>query len=248
MADDYGFTMADLASGGGGGDPTQIDTTGMGGGFDQTSYAPTNIDWGQYGPPGSGSSWMDSTPSSSYGSTNYSYTNDPSFNTPFMQGLQDPFGNPTGGMGGNYAQMAAMARQSGAMGMGRANATQASAGVLGASMNPFDPYRSTFAKQLMQLQADPSTMMRLPGYQAGLQAVQRTQGAQGYQGSGQMMNELAGFGQNFYDQQMQRLSGLAGANAAPGAGAGLMYQGVRDASNLMGQSQASYGFAAGLGY
>jgi hypothetical protein len=110
---------------------------------------------------------------------------------------------------------------------------------LGKSMNPFDSARPQFMQQMQQLQSNPSSITSTPGYAAGLEGVQRTMAAQGYQGSGNMMSALQNYSGDFYMKQMQMLSGLAGANAAPGAGAGVQQWGLEQGTNLIGQGQAS---------
>jgi hypothetical protein len=71
--------------------------------------------------------------------------------------------------------------------------------------------RAPYVQQLQQLMANPNGVLpNTPGYQAGLQAVQRSQSAQGYQGSGNMMAALQQYGGNAYSQQAQMLSQLAG--------------------------------------
>lgn len=54
---------------------------------------------------------------------------------------------------------------------------------------------------------DPTDVTKLPGFQTGLEAVQRSMAAQGYQGSGNMMAALARYGGDFYNQAVgQRLA------------------------------------------
>ena len=117
---------------------------------------------------------------------------------------------------------------------------------LGDAQNPFDQYRSVFAKQLMQLQSDPGSISRLPGYLGGLEGVQRSMASQGYQDSGNMMAELQKYSGDFYQKESARLAGLAGANAAPGAGAATTMAGMGAGINLQGQGQASKAYATAL--
>lgn len=81
--------------------------------------------------------------------------------------------------------------------------------------DPNAQYRAQYAQQLKDLMSNPGSITSLPGYKAGLEAVTRGGAAQGLQGSGAMAARLAGFGQNFYDQQLTRLSQLAGTNMSP---------------------------------
>ncbi len=60
-------------------------------------------------------------------------------------------------------------------------------------------------------------VQNLPGYQAGMDAVQRSMAAQGYQGSGNMMAALQNYGQQAYQQAMgnyQTQQQVANQNAA----------------------------------
>lgn len=87
-------------------------------------------------------------------------------------------------------------------------------------IDPFGAYRSGYARQLAELMANPSSVTKLPGYDASLkaaeQALTRNLAAQGLTGSGTAAEALANFGgqfQNqFYQQQIAQLAGLSGAN------------------------------------
>lgn len=63
--------------------------------------------------------------------------------------------------------------------------------------------------QLAALLADPSSMTKLPGYEAGLQAVQRSGAANGYLGSGNMVVGLQKYGGDFYNNTLRQLSSIA---------------------------------------
>lgn len=69
-----------------------------------------------------------------------------------------------------------------------------------------------YARQLQALMRDPSSVSKLPGYEAGLQAVQRSMASQGYSGSGNMATALQKYGGDIYGQQIQRLAALQGAD------------------------------------
>lgn len=58
---------------------------------------------------------------------------------------------------------------------------------------------------------DPSDVTKLPGYQAGLEAVRRSMASQGYQGSGNMMAALSKYGGDFYNQAVNQR--IASGNA-----------------------------------
>ncbi|HWV44638.1 MAG TPA: hypothetical protein VN039_01195 [Nitrospira sp.] len=151
------------------------------------------------------------TPTAS-GSDSFSLTGDGSGSSSLLDKLKSYLGElgsagkTIGKVGGGLNIL------SGLYGLTQANKVAAAA-------DPFAPYRSQYATQLSALEANPSSITSLPGYTAGLQAVQRAQAAQGYTGSGNAMNALAQYGQGFYNQQVQQLAALAGAGATPGAGA-----------------------------
>jgi hypothetical protein len=123
---------------------------------------------------------------------------------------------------------------SGLYGLNAAQQMQAMAG----RADPFSTYRPGYAAQLSQLTADPSRITSMPGYRAGLQAVQRSMAAQGYQGSGNMMAAMAKYGGDFYGQEVNRLASLGGANISPQTA--LMGQGM--ASDLASRGLASLGY------
>lgn len=104
--------------------------------------------------------------------------------------------------------------------------------------DPFAGYRPGYAAQLAQLTADPSRITSMPGYRAGMQAVQRSMAAQGYQGSGNMMAAMSKYGGDFYNQEVNRLAALGGANISPQTA--LMGQGM--ASDLASRGLASLGY------
>ena len=110
--------------------------------------------------------------------------------------------------------------------------------------DPFAARRGQYGDMLDALMKDPSSIQRVPGYAAGLQAVERKMAGQGYNGSGNMMDALANYGGNFYNQEVQRLIALSGAGATPGAGgaaAGQMYNSGVDTAS---KSLASLGYGA----
>lgn len=95
--------------------------------------------------------------------------------------------------------------------------------------DPFGGYRAYYGDQLMQLMQNPSSERGQPGYQfrfdQGSEAVTRQMAAKGMLGSGNMGAALVEYGQNyadtFYQKDREFLAGLAGANIAPNAGAGV---------------------------
>lgn len=118
-------------------------------------------------------------------------------------------------------------------GGGMADAGQAGAN----AADPFAPYRPGFGLQMMNLANNPSSVSSMPGFAAGSEAVQRSMGAQGYQGSGNMATALMDYGQRFYGDELMRLANLAGANVSnPGIAAQIGYQGQSDATSINANS------------
>lgn len=107
--------------------------------------------------------------------------------------------------------------------------------------DPFAPYRAQYAAQLAQLSSDPGAYLtKLPGYEAGIQAVNRGMAAGGYLGSGNQMVALQKYGGDIYNQEATRLANLAGANISPQIG----LQGQIAATELAGQAMGSIGYGA----
>jgi hypothetical protein len=74
-----------------------------------------------------------------------------------------------------------------------------------------------YARQMQQLMANPSSVESLPGYQAGLRAVERRGRAEGFGGSGSMAAALAGYGGQQYQQQLSNLAALQGSSQPVGS-------------------------------
>lgn len=112
----------------------------------------------------------------------------------------------------------------------------------------FDPFgmgqRAPYAAQLAALMSNPALLEKYPGYQAGLQAVERTQAAQGYLGSGNMMAALSKYGGDAFNQETARLAQLSGANFPPSAvmpdTSGLA--GLAAGANLGGRALGTLGY------
>ena len=108
--------------------------------------------------------------------------------------------------------------------------------------DPFGPERTKYAQELDRLRQDPSRVERLPGYKAGLQAVERRMASQGYLGSGNMMIALHDYGGRMYDAEANRLAQLAGAGISPNFGPALSAQ--ASSSDLASRALASLGYGA----
>lgn len=108
--------------------------------------------------------------------------------------------------------------------------------------NPFGPERAKYAGMLSNLMSNPDSITSMPGYKAGLTAVERKMASQGYVGSGNMGAALQEYGGKFFNDEAARLSRLAGADFGPGGGNQLI-AGNRDANDLLSKSLASLGFS-----
>lgn len=129
---------------------------------------------------------------------------------------------------------------SGGIGLKRSRDAGKMAERAAAMENPFGPERAGYAAQLRQLMSDPSQLTKMPGYQAGLQAVERKMASQGYLGSGNMMTALQKYGGDAFTQEATRLARLAGADFGPGGGSQLIV-GNRDKTDLLSKALASLG-------
>ena len=160
-------------------------------------------------------------------------------------GLSPPTAGAAGAMPwGSPSNLMTMG--TGAYGLLQANQMQQAAQRAQQQADPFGPYRQQYAQQMAALSADPSKLQQMPGYQAGLQAVQRSMAAQGYTGSGNMMAALSKYGGDFYNQTMNMYGGFAGAGVNPGTGAQLGLQGQALGTNLAINSLGLMGRGAGL--
>lgn len=141
-----------------------------------------------------------------------------------------------------YAPLASLA--SGISGLSRANQLAKQAAALGKRADPWGQSggRGVADAQLQGLLKDPNAIYGMPGYQAGLDAVQRKMASQGYLGSGNMMAALQQYGGDFYNNAVKNLGGLSGANTNPGTGAEIELLGTKSANDLASQSMASLGY------
>ena len=108
-----------------------------------------------------------------------------------------------------------------------------------ATADPFGPYRKQYADMLAKLTADPSSITSTPGYEAGMQAVQRAGAAQGYTDSGNLAASLQKYGGDFYNNEVSQLSQLAGANINPSTAAQIQATGATNQQQLIGNSIGS---------
>lgn len=129
---------------------------------------------------------------------------------------------------------------SGAYGLSNAAQMQKLAEQAGASTR----YAPQYAAQLSQLMQNPSSITSMPGYEAGMTAVERSMAAQGYQGSGNMAAALQQYGGNFFNSQVAQLQGLANPS-----GAGAAMSGMGTANEAASSALGALGYGVrGLGF
>jgi hypothetical protein len=113
--------------------------------------------------------------------------------------------------------------------------------------DPFASERPAYMMMLREMMTNPNYMMQDPSYnfrvRQGQDALERSNAARGYLGSGNMNLDLTRYGQDMgsqeYEKQFGRLSSLAGVNAGSPAAAGQAYgQGM---TNVAGQNQQTSG-------
>lgn len=156
-------------------------------------------------------------------------------------GLGTPLGASAGAMPwGSASNLLTMG--SGIYGLMQAEELKRKAAAMSSSADPFGPYRGYYGAEMQKLQADPSRMTSLPGYEAGLEAVQRSMAAQGYTGSGNMMAALQKYGGDFYNQTMNQYATYAGAGFNPAAAGQLSLTGQGMSADLASRSLASLGY------
>jgi hypothetical protein len=101
-----------------------------------------------------------------------------------------------------------------------------------ASADPYAAARAQYISEMQALEANPSSIVNTPGYEAAMTGLQRTLAAQGYTGSGKAATDIASLSGSMYAQRMQQLGALAsmGNPAAPAqvsaAGIGAEAQGL----------------------
>lgn len=132
---------------------------------------------------------------------------------------------------------------SGIYGMTQAQQLQQLAQMQAAQQQTLFNQQQGYAGQLSQLSQNPGMVTSLPGYQAGLQAVERSQAANGYLGSGNMMAALQQYGGQAYQQQFNNLSALSGLTNPPNNYA---TQTAAAGAQLSSASQGSIGYGVAL--
>lgn len=82
--------------------------------------------------------------------------------------------------------------------------------------NAFGPYRAGYAQMLQHLMQNPSDVTNMPGYAAGMQAIERAGAAAGQGlGSGALETSLFKYGGDMFNQWVNTLANLGGANIDP---------------------------------
>ncbi len=117
--------------------------------------------------------------------------------------------------------------------------------------DPFGPYRAEYAQRLRDLDADPTSITKTPGYEfqrnQGEEGLVRQMAALGFLGSGNLGTALVKYNQDYaataLGAERNRLAGLAGAGISPNAGPALSgyNMGIDTASSAL----ASLGYQLG---
>ena len=141
-----------------------------------------------------------------------------------------------GGAGGASAIPAIGSLIKGGLGLASANQVGNAATQGAATADPFGSQRAQYAKMLSDLMADPSTISKQPGWEAGSEAVQRAGAAQGFTGSGNMATALQKYGGDFYNSTVSTLSNLAGAQFSPSTAGQIQAQGGVNQSQAQGNA------------
>lgn len=134
---------------------------------------------------------------------------------------KNPFGWAQLGMGG--------------LGLYNANQLSKAMNANARASDPFASQRAMYQGKLSELMDNPSSIEKIPGWKAGMDAVNRKMASQGYIGSGNMMVALQNYGGQFFNDYADRLAKLAGATYNGDAGRNLM-TGNRDILSLYGNS------------
>ena len=168
---------------------------------------------------------------------------------------------PTGGGGmlsnlmGGGAGAGAGGGGAGGIGWGSPlNLLQMGSGLMGLSQSQQQKQMAAAAQARAQQLGGALTMptaqsvQGLPGYQSGLDAVQRAMASQGYAGSGNMMAALQQYGGNAYQQAMQNYQQQQGlATQASGLPGQLYQQGVNTAGGGLAALGQGATYASPLG-
>ena len=131
----------------------------------------------------------------------------------------------------------------GLLGLNQARDLRQAGTTAAASMDPFGPYRPQAAQQLFALMNNPASVTSQPGFDVGRLALERSLHAQGYGPAttkipGNYIDAMSTYGGNFYNQEVQRLMTLAGANIPP-SGGNLALSGQIGSTQLTGQALQS---------
>ena len=212
VADLYGSGSAGATGTWGGGELADLYGTGTAG---ATGSAIENLgasSLGAAGGGGGGNTWLSSLSKS-------------------LSSIIPGFGSGAGAAGGSSWLGPLMSIGSGAYGMYLSNQQRK----LAQAADPWGTSggRAGASGQLTNLLNDPSSIYKMPGWEAGMEAVRRTVGTPG----GTMNAGLRQYGSDFYNNAVNQLSGLAGTGNA-----GLGLSGNMSAAQLASQSLASIGY------
>jgi len=149
----------------------------------------------------------------------------------------------------NFAKQAqpVMSTVSGVKGLMDAEAMKKAARRAAMSADPWGNSggRSLADAQLQELMRNPEAMAATdPAFKLRVMGAQRANAQYG-QDSGAMSVAGANASTDWYNARLAQLGGMAGAGVAPGAGGGVMVQGLDNAFDASSAALASLGYAAG---
>lgn len=122
-------------------------------------------------------------------------------------------------------------------GMMQDDAPSSGGGSAAAAADPFAQHRGAYAERLNNLMENPNEVLpNTPGYQAGLDAIVRSNAANGLMESGNMAVAMMKYGGDAFKNQVDMFANLAGAYQGNPAMAGqLQQQGEVNGQNMNGQ-------------
>lgn len=160
----------------------------------------------------------------------------------FGDGFMPGAGSAPGiGLPGIGSIQGVMSMLSGLMGMDNARRQRNLAQDALSRSDPFGPNRAQYAQRLNNLYMNPGSVADMPGFKAGMQAVERRMAAQGFNGSGNMATSLMDYGNKFFGDEVARLSSLAGADMKPDASQLLRGEQIAHDSESQSMGSIMYG-------
>ena len=152
---------------------------------------------------------------------------------------------PGSGGGGNFPWRDVIGGGLGYLGSRRTARDLEQAGQQGAAAaDPFAPQRPFFQDQLMQLWTDPNYLQNSPGYQAGVNSVNRRSAKLGQMFSGNNAADLVNYGSSKLLDMSNELGTLAGGKFGTSTAGNNITQGGIGSANARNQGLGNLGYMA----